>query len=112
LSINKKTFDLIKTVQFGTNLIELVENTTYHLVAKKSDINNNYISNFGEYYILSDKNADINYYTSDTVTGELKITKLDSQQNIISGTFWYDAVNVNNEKVQVREGRFDMHYVN
>lgn len=112
LSINNKTFDLIKTVQFGTNLIELVENTTYHLVAKKSDINNNYISNFGEYYILSDKDADIHYYTTDTVTGELKITKLDTQRNIISGTFWYDAINSNNEKVQVREGRFDMHYVN
>jgi hypothetical protein len=111
LSINQKSSGQVKTVQFGANPNQLVENTTYSLVAMK-DNTFSYISNFGEYYILSINDGDTNYYTTDIVTGELKITKLDSQLNIISGTFWYDAVNVNNEKVQVRSGRFDMHYVN
>ena len=50
------------------------------------------------------------YLTTLSVTGELKITKFDETQRIVSGTFWFDAVNDKGEKVQVREGRFDMHY--
>ncbi|MEJ7676398.1 MAG: hypothetical protein WKG06_00655 [Segetibacter sp.] len=30
--------------------------------------------------------------------GELKITKLDETNRIVSGTFWFDAVNKNGEK--------------
>ncbi|TRX39398.1 hypothetical protein [Flavobacterium restrictum] len=114
LSINYKTFDFIKSIQFSTNTIQLIENKTYNLTAESKDINNNYyISNFGEYYILTNTGAgDVNYSTTNVATGELKITKLDMQRFIISGTFWYDAVNANNEKVQVREGRFDVHYSN
>ena len=40
------------------------------------------------------------------------ITKLNIQQRIVSGTFWYDAINSDGEKVEVRDGRFDMRYVN
>ncbi|MEJ7676395.1 MAG: hypothetical protein WKG06_00640 [Segetibacter sp.] len=43
-------------------------------------------------------------------TGELHITKFDETNRIVSGTFWFDGVNTNSEKVQVREGRFDMPY--
>jgi len=50
------------------------------------------------------------YYTQPGGTGELHITKFDETNRIVSGTFWFDAVNSNGEKVQVREGRFDMHY--
>ncbi|MDR2206326.1 MAG: hypothetical protein LBE36_09275 [Flavobacteriaceae bacterium] len=50
------------------------------------------------------------YNTTNIHTGELKITHLDTTNYIISGTFWFDAVNSNGEKVEVREGRFDLHY--
>ncbi|MEJ7676404.1 MAG: DUF6252 family protein [Segetibacter sp.] len=50
------------------------------------------------------------YYTIPTGFGEIKITKFDETNRIVSGTFWFDAINSNSEKVQVREGRFDMHY--
>jgi len=50
------------------------------------------------------------YLTTTSEIGELKITKLDSINRIVSGTFWYDAINSSGEKVQVREGRFDMKY--
>ena len=43
--------------------------------------------------------------------GKLIITKLDEINQIVSGTFWFDAVNDKGEKVEVREGRFDVHYV-
>ncbi len=45
------------------------------------------------------------------LNGELKITKLNTQQRIISGTFWFDAI-LSGEKIEIREGRFDMRYVN
>jgi len=50
------------------------------------------------------------YYTTSEVTGEMTITKLDFENNIVSGTFWFDAVNDAGEIVEVREGRFDMRF--
>lgn len=50
------------------------------------------------------------YDTQSSGTGELHITRFDETKRIISGTFWFDGINDNGEKVQVREGRFDMHY--
>ena len=46
--------------------------------------------------------------TSSDFTGELKITKLDFTNHIVSGTFWFDIPHpVTGETVQIREGRFD-----
>ena len=30
--------------------------------------------------------------------------------HIVSGTFWFDAVNTAGETIQIRSGRFDMNY--
>ena len=43
-------------------------------------------------------------------TGELFIKKLDTVNQIVSGTFWFDGINSNGQKVEVREGRFDVRY--
>ena|SRR5690554_4259867 len=51
---------------------------------------------------------DESYETNENYTGELHITELDKNNNIISGTFWFDVVNEQGKKVEVREGRFDM----
>ena len=51
---------------------------------------------------------DESYETNNEYTGELHITKLDKHNNIISGTFWFDAVDEQGEVVEIREGRFDM----
>lgn len=45
-----------------------------------------------------------------THTGELTITKLDFENNIVSGTFWYDIEDTQGVIHQIREGRFDMHF--
>lgn len=109
LSINdKRNKSLYKTVQFATNPEQLVENTTY-ILGLKTDNCSNYNSNFGEYYFLS-FDGDKYYGTTNIYTGELKIIKLDTQQKIISGTFWFDAI-LSGEIIEIREGRFDMHYV-
>jgi hypothetical protein len=49
-------------------------------------------------------------YTNTIKQGELKITKLDLANSIISGTFWFDAVNTAGETVEIRQGRFDWNY--
>ncbi len=48
--------------------------------------------------------------TSVTNTGELKITKLDFKNNIVSGTFWFDVKDDKGVLHQIREGRFDMQF--
>lgn len=51
------------------------------------------------------------YFETDSIyRGELFITYLDTVQQIVSGTFWFDAISENGEVVQVRSGRFDMRY--
>jgi hypothetical protein len=68
-------------------------------------------SKSGEYVINAVAFPDPDYYsTTSIVTGELKITHHDFNNAIISGTFWFDAINSNGEVIKVREGRFDKHY--
>lgn len=78
----------------------MTEGQTYQLKEYKEG------SKWGEYMI----DSKILYSTTSIVTGELKITHHDFNRAIISGTFWFDAVNDYGEKVEIREGRFDVHY--
>jgi hypothetical protein len=111
LAFSEKGSNENKTINISLNPEQLFEGNIYDL----DEIINgpaNYISNFGEFRISSNIVSTIWYTTTNTYIGELKITKLDTQQKIISGTFWYDAINNAGEKVEIREGRFDMRYVN
>jgi Family of unknown function (DUF6252) len=52
-----------------------------------------------------------NYLTDgNDYKGEMQIKKLDPENQIVSGTFWFDAVNANGQKVEIREGRFDVRF--
>ncbi|SHM45111.1 DUF6252 family protein [Flavobacterium xanthum] len=64
---------------------------------------------FGEYVIFQ-QIGNLTYQTNSIVKGELKITNHNFDKAVLSGVFWFDAVNEKGEKVQVREGRFDMQY--
>ena len=50
------------------------------------------------------------YITSKINTGKLKITKLDEINQIVSGTFFFDVVNNQGVKHEIRDGRFDSQY--
>ena len=64
---------------------------------------------YGKYSLFSFTGDKL--FTTDSISGgELFIKKFDQTNRIVSGTFWFDAVNDVGEKVQVREGRFDMKY--
>lgn len=50
------------------------------------------------------------YGTTNQSIGQITIMKFDRANNIISGTFWFDAINSTGAKVEVREGRFDLKF--
>ena len=112
LGISNKINGNLKSIIISLNPDQLNENLIYNLTSKTYDINNDFISNFGTYTIYSNTTSDNSFETKSTLNGEIKITKLNTTQRIISGTFWYDAINPQGEIVKVRDGRFDMHYVN
>ena len=61
-------------------------------------------------YSITKNGVQNQYSTTPQVVGEMTITKLDFENNIVSGTFWFDAINDEGEIVEVREGRFDMQF--
>ncbi|OIQ18608.1 MAG: hypothetical protein BM557_06695 [Flavobacterium sp. MedPE-SWcel] len=90
--------DLIR-IGIVTEGIQLSENETYNLSS------NDFGNASGVYFF----NTSLNY-TSQTYTGELTITKLDTDNQIVSGTFWFDVQDNDGVVHQIREGRFDMQY--
>lgn len=50
------------------------------------------------------------YNTNDEQTGELKITKFDEINGILSGTFWFNVKRPDGQIVEIRDGRFDVKY--
>ncbi|MFY0484118.1 DUF6252 family protein, partial [Flavobacterium sp. PLA-1-15] len=94
-----------KRVVLQTSKIDLQAGQTY--ILNKNVINDIDIEGGGGLFSLSTTNR---YYTNTIKTGELKVTRVDLANSIISGTFWFDAVNQAGEVVEIREGRFDWNY--
>ncbi len=100
---DEKTYsNAIYNVRIRANAVELEEKT---YVLDEYDIPGKLNGEFTIYSGWINK-----YITNQIYKGELTITKFDPVNYIISGTFWFDAVNDKGEKVEVREGRFDVHY--
>jgi hypothetical protein len=62
-------------------------------------------SNYGEYKNGLDRN-----FTNEDNIGEITFVKFDNINGIVSGNFWFDAMNEDGEVVEIRDGRFDMKY--
>lgn len=105
IRISEKINDNIRSLYVFNYNQQLIEGQVYILKEDSST------TGFGIYVLNSVASPNPNYYsTTSTITGELKITNHDFDNAILSGTFWFDAINSEGVKVQVREGRFDMHY--
>lgn len=94
-------------VSLGTGYITLEENINYILDKNTTD-DGDYVGGGGAYRPSNLDNGQ--YLTTSSVSGELTITRIDLSNSIISGTFWFDAVNEDGEIVEIREGRFDYQY--
>ena len=67
------------------------------------------VGNVSGHYNFSDQLSPLSSYTSTNVlAGQLIIKHFDSIKYVVSGTFYFDAVNSNGQKVEVRDGRFDV----
>ena len=106
VSCNRRESEISRSVSINGNNVIIKEGTTYILknYPNKDEIN-------GSYAIVSGSGNINQFVTIQTSTGELFISKFDETKQIVSGTFWFDAVNEKGEKVEVREGRFDVKYV-
>lgn len=101
---NKKN-GITKTILIGTERLQISEGNKFIL---KEKITGNA---FGFLYIGNSNTGEIlESYTSTIHTGELTITKLDFENNIVSGTFWFDVKDENGKIHEIREGRFDMQF--
>jgi hypothetical protein len=96
----------LNSIFIGSQDILLIENQTYHL---KEWIQGNAYGSGGfslNVNTIDEWNTDSNNYK-----GELKITKFDIQNQIISGTFWMDLKNpFTDVTIKIREGRFDTRF--
>ncbi|MFD2942477.1 DUF6252 family protein [Flavobacterium notoginsengisoli] len=104
IAINEKINNKIRTV----NVASLNETLELNKIYQLKEYGEN--SKFAEFVIFNENFDDIQYQTNSVIKGELKITNHNYAKAIISGTFWFDAVNDKGEKVEIREGRFDMEY--
>ena len=104
---NKQDGCHFKSVDIGLDSIQL-EETTYSL--------NTSIVHYGRHGLVDISTACppsplLTYITDSTISGQLTITHFDQQNQIVSGTFWFNAVESNRgDTVRVTDGRFDMHY--
>ncbi len=93
--------DTIVSIYVVSQKKQIFQGETYDLFEK---IDGNV---FGSYAINLTSNT-----TSHLLSGKTTITKLDPINYIVSGTFWYDIIDYQGVKHEIREGRFDMHYTN
>jgi hypothetical protein len=96
----------IQSVSIESDSISLEQGKTYVLQSLKP-------GNFtGRYFgVKSCDNLPNPLYTTDTDTGRLQITFLDTIHQIVSGTFSFNVTNPQGKAIHVTDGRFDMPYV-
>jgi len=87
-----------------TEKITLQEGETYALNVTLGNNNYDWTGGSGLYRVSSI------FYTNSIYSGELTITRNDLSRSIISGTFWFNAINDEGGIVEIREGRFDWNY--
>ena len=105
VTANNTKNNVLKAISVGTEKLSISQGQTLTLLERA------YGNANGRYFIGSNITGIVeNYYTSTENTGELKITKLDFTNNIVSGTFWFDVKDNKGVIHQIRNGRFDMQF--
>lgn len=96
---------IINPIQFET-----INLTFFHLNKSNYDLKLRKDENPGGTYI--DVNANKFWHTDSITGGEIQISRFDTINQIISGTFYFDCVNKEtHDTLHITEGRFDMGFV-
>ena len=93
-----ENFNLI-SLSLSTNAKELMEGESYQL--SENEAGNVY----GQYFFSGNSS-----FTNTNQTGSLTVTRLDLNQQIVSGTFFFDIIDQNGDLREIRDGRFDMQF--
>ena len=95
----------IFSIRIGSSSEALLQGNTYHLEERE---NGNQWGGIGFVY-EPEIPYQSNYTNGTTYKGEMTITKLDMENQIIAGTFWFDVKDPKTgETREVRDGRFDV----
>ena len=100
---NNQQNNIIRGVYLFTNKLQFVQGQTYTLSLDQQ--NNSAYAQYSPDTFLE------GFATNSQNVGQIKITKLDETNAIISGTFWFNAVKTTTgEIIHITEGRFDLEY--
>lgn len=91
-------------VNINTDSLAIEEGQLIPLVKHKKGVA------VGRYLIVTNTSGINEYSTTDILTGQLHVKKLDPVQSIVAGTFWFTAVDAAGDTVRITDGRFDMPY--
>jgi len=96
------------SVGIFTYSLRIRENSSYALTDA-------YIINtaFGQYSHITQQNYQYARpaYSNKLYPGNLTITKYDSINQIVSGSFWFNVIDsISRDTIKITNGRFDMHY--
>ena len=99
--------NFLKSIGIGSDAINIVENSTYNFLQENQDNP----AFYAKYLLGGGIYGD--YSTTNINSGTIKITRFDSVNFIISGTFNFTAKEIyTGEIVEITNGRFDMQYTN
>lgn len=101
---DKSNSSNITGVGIYTDSLQIAENRMYSLVANRVRGRA-----YGLHDIYTFQGSQI-LYTSFELPGELRITKFDSANQVVCGTFWFNVVNTVGDTIKITDGRFDMHF--
>jgi hypothetical protein len=104
INVSNSILNPFRGITINSNHLEIQEQT-YELIDGNID------GNFGASYQIYPSDVPDEYITNSIVKGEITFTRFDLVNQIVSGTFWFDAVNKDGVMVEVREGRFDVHFI-
>lgn len=105
LGITDNSKNDVQGISINSNNITLEVNKSYLLTKNLKVDSENYA-----FASFAGPISNYQFNTTDSYSGKITITNLNTIDYIISGTFWFDAVDANGNIVKVTDGRFDLHY--
>lgn len=100
-----------KDGQLAISKIEIQEGQTY-ILDKSSNIDGDY-TGAGATFVSTLLEIYGQYETNANYTGQIHFTRFDTQNFIISGTFNFEAQEIQNgETISITDGRFDLNFTN
>ena len=102
---NQNSSGLVQSAGFRIDSLKIIQGQIYYFNVQKN-------GNAFAGYTYGNQTNGVNkqYYTSNNTwaTGQLTITRFDTVNQIVSGNFWFNALDQYGDSVRVTNGRFDM----